>query len=333
MNQRTKQAGRRLGKLGHQITATAGAVHLLAGGLEDVFDLLIQLVAVCDDGHAGVGVVLQNPLGQQHHDDALAASLRVPDDAALLLVDMRLGDLDAEILVHARQFLHAAVEQYEIINKFDEPFLPAHLEQVLVDLVAGVVLLVLLPFEEVFFWREDRAVLQSLRVVPSEDDLHSAEETGVELRLLVGKQLADAVADAHRAAFERHFLGDCEIVFLRVLPVKELQRLRDLARLGLDWHTVAQQLVHLLVVAVQAAVGVARLGTELVQGDADLLWRVAASFQPVGKQRLLDVAVAAAVAPVAQVAIVELVAEEGDDTVLRRAFVLSDDVHITPSPV
>jgi hypothetical protein len=33
--------------------------------------------------HAGVGVVLQDPLGQQHHDDALAAALGVPDDAAL----------------------------------------------------------------------------------------------------------------------------------------------------------------------------------------------------------------------------------------------------------
>ena len=52
---------------------------------EDALDLLVQLVAVGDDGDAGVRVVLQNPLGQQHHDDALAAALRVPDDAALLL--------------------------------------------------------------------------------------------------------------------------------------------------------------------------------------------------------------------------------------------------------
>ena len=55
----------------------------LAGLGEDPLDLFVQLVAVGDDGDAGVGVVLQNPLGQQHHDDAFAAALRVPDDAAL----------------------------------------------------------------------------------------------------------------------------------------------------------------------------------------------------------------------------------------------------------
>ena len=55
----------------------------LAGFGEYALDLLVQLVAVGDDGDAGVGVVLQDPFGQQHHDDALAAALGVPDDAAL----------------------------------------------------------------------------------------------------------------------------------------------------------------------------------------------------------------------------------------------------------
>ena len=86
-------------------------------------DLLVQLVAVGDDGDAGVGVVLQNPLGQQHHDDALAAALRVPDDAALAFAHMLLRRLDAEILVHARQLLHAAVEQHEVVHQLDQPVL------------------------------------------------------------------------------------------------------------------------------------------------------------------------------------------------------------------
>ena len=86
-------------------------------------DLLVQLVAVGDDDHAGVGLVLQNPLGQQHHDDALAAALRVPDDAALVGVDVLLRGLDAEVLVHARQLLHAAVEEHEVVHQLDEPLL------------------------------------------------------------------------------------------------------------------------------------------------------------------------------------------------------------------
>ena len=83
VNQRAEKTRRRLAELAHQVAAAAGALDRLARLGEDALDLLVQFVAVGDDGDAGVGVVLQNPLGQQHHDDALAAALRVPDDAAL----------------------------------------------------------------------------------------------------------------------------------------------------------------------------------------------------------------------------------------------------------
>ena len=85
VDQRAQQARLGLAELGHQVAAAAGALDGLARLGEDPLDLFVQLVAVGDDGHAGVGVVLQNPLGQQHHDDALAAALGVPDDAALAL--------------------------------------------------------------------------------------------------------------------------------------------------------------------------------------------------------------------------------------------------------
>ena len=84
VDQRAEQARRGLAELAHQVAAAAGAGDRLARLGEDALDLLVQLVAVGDDDHAGVGLVLQNPLGQQHHDDALAAALRVPDDAALV---------------------------------------------------------------------------------------------------------------------------------------------------------------------------------------------------------------------------------------------------------
>ena len=84
VDQRAEQARLGLAELAHQVAPAAGALDGLARLGEDALDLFVQLVAVGDDDHAGVGLVLQNPLGQQHHDDALAAALRVPDDAALV---------------------------------------------------------------------------------------------------------------------------------------------------------------------------------------------------------------------------------------------------------
>ena len=113
-----------------------------------------------------------------------------------------LRGLDAEVLVHARQLLHAAVEEHEVVHQFDQPVLVAHLEQILVQLEAAVVLLVFLPLQEILFRRADGAVLQALGVVAGEDELHRAEEPGVELRLLVGQVLADAVANADAAVLQ-----------------------------------------------------------------------------------------------------------------------------------
>ena len=149
-----------------------------------------------------LGLFSRIHLAKQHHDDALAAALRVPDDAALVGVDALLRRLDAEILMHPRELLHAAVEEHEVVHQLDEPLLAAHLEQILVELEAGVVRLVLLPLEEILLRRSDRAVAQALGIVAGEDDLHRGEEPLVELPLLVGEQLPDAVADGDVAVLE-----------------------------------------------------------------------------------------------------------------------------------
>ena len=95
---------------------------------------------------------------------------------------------------------------------------------------------------------------------------------------------------------------------------------RDLARLDLHRHAVAQQVVDGLVVAVEAAVVVVGLGAQLVEGRANLSCGVA-TLRQVGREHpFLDVAVAVAVGPIAEVAIVQLIAEQGDDAVLRGAF-------------
>ena len=52
---------------------------------------------------------------------------------------------------------------------------------------------------------------------------------------------------------ERHFLGNVEIVLLRLVPVDEVDGFRHLARLGPYRHTVAQQVVDSVIVAVKPA--------------------------------------------------------------------------------
>src|SRR5581483_2677219 len=99
-----------------------------------------------------------------------------------------------------------------------------------------------LPLDEMLLLRGDGAVAQALRAVAGEYELHRAEELLVENLLLVGDQLAHAVGDLDRAAFEldhrdgdavevehdvrsafmpaaqRHLLGEGEVVPPRIGP-------------------------------------------------------------------------------------------------------------------
>lgn len=112
----------------------------------------------------------------------------------------------------------------------------------------------------------------------------------------------------------------------RVLPVDEVDGFGDLARFDLDRHAVAQQAVDGLVVAVEAAVVVAGFGAQFVQRDRDLRLVMATPGEPRGEQIFVDVAVGA-VGPVAEEAVAEFVAEQGDDAVLGGAFGLADGIH------
>ena len=70
----------RLGSLGDDV-----GVH------HHALDLLIQLVTVGDDEDASLRIMLHEPLGDQDHQDTLAATLGVPDHAALTFGDAFLG--------------------------------------------------------------------------------------------------------------------------------------------------------------------------------------------------------------------------------------------------
>ncbi|KAF2990316.1 hypothetical protein MJC1_02711 [Methylocystis sp. MJC1] len=116
MNERAEKARLGLAQLAQEITPTVGTLDRFAGLGEDPFDLLIELVAVGDDHDACMGIVFEDPFGEQHHDDAFAAALGMPNDAALLLPNVFLGRLDTKILMHPRQLLHAAVKQDKIMH-------------------------------------------------------------------------------------------------------------------------------------------------------------------------------------------------------------------------
>ena len=152
------------------------------------------------------------------------------------------------------------------------------------------------------------AFLQNSREVSDEViDQVSDEDIAVEVQHDVGPPLM--------VALDRDLFHNHEVVLLRIVPVDEMNRLGDLSRVDLDGHAVTQQVVDGLIVAVERAVGVVGLGSQLEKGTADLRRRVAALGQPGREQRFFDVAVAVSVGPVAEIARLEFIAEESNDAV------------------
>src|SRR5713101_4129632 len=175
--------------------SAACSINRLATILEHTLDLLIKLVAVCHNEHARIGLVLQNPFGQQHHYDAFPTALRVPDDSSLVSFGIFLRGLDSDVLMHAGQLLYPAIEEDEIVEQLDKPLFVADFEQILVELEARVVLFIFLPFQEIFLGCSDCSVAQTFGIVSGENDLHRAEEPAVEAILLIGKNLQESGAD------------------------------------------------------------------------------------------------------------------------------------------
>ena len=339
-----------------------------AGVFHHPFDLLVQLVAVGDHEDARVGVVLQQPLGDQHHDDALAAALGVPDDAALAPGDALLRGLHAEELVRPRHLLLAGVEDDEVADQVEQPGLVAELCQRPVEQCSGNQLrmengelritfctlhsqfcILNFPFYKELLRRAGGAVTQSLRIAARQHKLRGAEETFVEDLFLIGDELPHTVSQLHRAAlelnhhdgeavdiendvrpafvaaFQRHLLGQREVIFLRMFPIDQVHRLVRLARGNLHRHAVAQELVGAQVGLVERDAGRIGGGLQLLQRGGDMGGRIAACRQVVAENGGLDGAVVLPLIPLAKVAVTEaigprLVAEQVDDAVLRLAF-------------
>ena len=96
----------------------------------------------------------------------------------------------------------------------------------------------------------------------------------------------------------------------------------------LNLHAVAQLTVDLTVGVVERlAAAQCRRFVQFVQRLGDDLVVVTLALQPIGEQRLLDVAVVGAVLPVAEVGVAERILEELNNTSLREDFPLTDGAH------
>ena len=202
--------------------------------------------------------------------------------------------------------------------------------------------------EEVLFLSFDRAVLEPLRIVTCEDELNRAEKPLVELGLLVRKALADSLSDrdttvlqfdhadrdsvhvqhqvgaTFMATLESYLFGDRKVILRRVFPVDEMDGLCNLPSLGFNWHSISEQFVDCFVVFVQATIVVVGFDAQQVDGSADLQFVVTGLAKVSGKQCLLDVGVAQAISPIAEVSIFEFIAEQRDHTVLGGSFGFAD---------
>jgi hypothetical protein len=170
--------------------------------------------------------------------------------------------------VLARHLLLAAVEEDAVADDVEQAgFVAQRGQRAVKQRTLGGVVARFLPLGEELLRGAGGAVAQSLRVVGGEDELHRTEEAHVEDRLLVGDELTHAIGHLHRAALqlddhdgdavevddevgpafvaalECHFLGQREVVVLRVCPVDQVHRLKRLAGGDLHLDPVAQQAV------------------------------------------------------------------------------------------
>ena len=132
VDQRADQARRRRAQPAHELVAARHPRRWRIGANDarvahHALDLLVELVAVGDDQHTGIRLAFEDPFGQQHHKDALARPLGVPDDAALALGQPLLRQLHADELVLPGHFLDARVEDHEVPDQVEQPFLAQHL--------------------------------------------------------------------------------------------------------------------------------------------------------------------------------------------------------------
>ena len=196
----------------HQMASARRAGGGQPGMGEGSGNLRVQLLAIRDDDHAGVAVpqLHQDILRQHDHGQALAAALRMPNDAALAVVVLvAFGDglhdfPDGEELLIAADLLHVGVEENEIANQLEHALTAEQRDGVSV-LFGGhairdkraqpglqPVSILLLPYAPELFGRAGCRVFDGV-LVGRHDELREFEELRNICRLLVADHLPDGL--------------------------------------------------------------------------------------------------------------------------------------------
>ena len=293
----------------------------------------------------------------QNHRQALAAALGVPDDAALTGYGALLGLLDSEVLVVPRRASCAGVEDDEVVDQLEEALLVAELKGVRVELVLDCPL-GSFHSSQYFSRRLDRRRNAGLRCRYRRKRTGQCEKNGsmnsffwlsrfwrmpsptdTEERFNSIMPSGDAVDIEDNVgalvvlAENGDFLGNGEVVVERVLPVDQPDGLVLGSRLGQNLDPVAKGLIDLAVGVVEetrSANGGAFL--EVVQSLSDPIRCDSLPQKPTGEELFLDVAIALALLPVAQVGVVERLLSERTRTTrfcVTRSFWPTE---LTPRP-
>ena len=101
---------------GDEVLAASRAIDIFVDALEDFFDLLVQFGAVGDDQDTSILHVLANPLGEPDHRQALAAPLRMPDDATFAFAHPLLRCPYTKVLIGSTELLYTSVEDDKVVN-------------------------------------------------------------------------------------------------------------------------------------------------------------------------------------------------------------------------
>ena len=175
-------------------------------------NLRVQLLAVRDDDHAGMAVLQlhQDILRQHDHGQALAAALRMPNDAALAVaVLVAFGDglhdfPDGEELLIAADFFHVGVKENEIANQLEHALAAEQGDDISVLFGGHAIrderfqpglqpfVILLLPDAPEFFGCAGCRVFDGV-LVGRHDELRKFEELRDIRRLLVADHLPDGL--------------------------------------------------------------------------------------------------------------------------------------------
>ena len=162
-----------------------------AAGLEGLGDLVVQLHAVGDDHEGPVaGHLAQHLLREEHHREALAAALRLPEHAAAPVAQLAGFQHRGDGVVHAEELVVLAEnldqpglvlgEQREVLHQIEQARRVAGAAQHHLQRHAARLVLALdaLPLEEALPIRRERADA-AVRAVGGDEQRVEPEERGI----------------------------------------------------------------------------------------------------------------------------------------------------------